>query len=105
MVPMNSKDLYIEWIKQLDLSVILVVGNRVGAINHSLLTVAALKSYGIRCLGLIFNQVDPTVNEIVLADNQDIISGFTELPVLGSFRYDQDVSDFDWEPCVSVCRS
>lgn len=103
MVPMNEDDLYIDWVKRLDLRVILVVANRVGAINHSLLSVNALNQYGISCLGLVFNQVLADLDQAVLADNPRIISQLTGLPVLGSFGYNQELRSFNWEPCLSVC--
>lgn len=42
-------------IKILDLPVVLVCGTKVGSINHSLLTINALKQMGIKLQGLVFN--------------------------------------------------
>jgi dethiobiotin synthetase len=39
------------------LPVIVVVNNRLGALNHTLLTLEAVESRGLRCAGLILNQV------------------------------------------------
>jgi dethiobiotin synthetase len=41
------------------LPVLVVAGNRLGAINHTLLTVAAIRAHGLRCAGVILNHVQP----------------------------------------------
>ena len=55
MVPLNNQFLIIDLIKKLDAEVILVSKNYLGSINHTLLSVAALKQNGIPIKGLIFN--------------------------------------------------
>ncbi len=46
-------------VNRLHLSVILVVGVRLGCINHALLTAAAIRSSGFNIAGWIANHVDP----------------------------------------------
>ena len=46
-------------VTRLQLSVILVVGLRLGCINHALLTAVAIRSRGINIVGWIANHVDP----------------------------------------------
>lgn len=48
-----------ELVTRLQLSVILVVGLRLGCINHALLTAAAIRSGGINIIGWIANHVEP----------------------------------------------
>lgn len=55
MVPLNDNFLMIDVIKQLDAKVILVSQNYLGSINHTLLSLHALKKYGIPMMGIIFN--------------------------------------------------
>ena len=55
MVPLNDKYLVIDLIKKLDVEVIVVSQNYLGSINHTLLTVFALKQYDIPIKGIIFN--------------------------------------------------
>lgn len=55
MVPLNQNDLMIDLIKQLDCPVILVSKNYLGSINHTLLSVEALKNRNIAIEGIIFN--------------------------------------------------
>ena len=55
MVPLNQLDLIIDLIKKLALEVVLVSKNYLGSINHTLLSVEALKNRNIPIKGIIFN--------------------------------------------------
>lgn len=55
MVPLNDKDLIIDLIKELEIEVVLVSQNYLGSINHTILSINALKNRGIKVLGIIFN--------------------------------------------------
>jgi len=55
MVPLNDNFLIIDLIKQLNARVILVSKHYLGSINHTLLSLYALKKYGIPVMGIVFN--------------------------------------------------
>lgn len=55
MVPLNDEFLVVDLIQKLKAEVILVSKNYLGSINHTLLTVEALKKRGIPIAGIIFN--------------------------------------------------
>ena len=55
MVPLNNEFLIIDLIKKLGIEVVLVSQNYLGSINHTLLSIYALKNYGIPIRGVIFN--------------------------------------------------
>ena len=55
MVPLNNEFLIIDLIKKLGIEVVLVSQNYLGSINHTLLSIYALKNYGIPIRGIIFN--------------------------------------------------
>lgn len=54
LVPLSAKELIIDLIKPAD-KIILVSRNYLGSINHTLLSIEALKSRGLECFGIIFN--------------------------------------------------
>jgi len=67
MVPLNDKQLNIDVIRQWNIHVILVSQNYLGSINHTLLSVEALKNHGISVLGIIFNgDRNKATEEIIL---------------------------------------
>jgi dethiobiotin synthetase len=54
-VPLNDRHLIVDLIGYLQLPVVVVSANYLGSINHTLLTLEALRSRGIPVAGLIFN--------------------------------------------------
>ncbi|MEO7343807.1 MAG: dethiobiotin synthase [Methylotenera sp.] len=58
-VPVNKTETLADIALQLDIPIILVVGMRLGCINHALLTVEAVENRGLKLVGWIANQIDP----------------------------------------------
>ncbi len=55
MVPINDNELYIDYLSENNLPVILVSQYYLGSINHTLLSIESLKKRKIELLGIIFN--------------------------------------------------
>ena len=53
MVPLNDRELMLDLIVQLQVPVIVVASSRLGTINHSLLSLQALRARGVEVLGVI----------------------------------------------------
>ena len=68
MVPINNEgDLYIDLIQQFQLPVILVSMHYLGSINHTLLSIEALKSRKIPIEGIVFvGDENPATEKIIL---------------------------------------
>lgn len=67
MVPLTNQFLVINLIEQLKAEVIIVTRNYLGSINHTLLTVDALKNRNIPIAGIIFNgPATATTEEFIL---------------------------------------
>jgi len=58
LVPLNEQDTTADMVKALNLPVILVAGIRLGCLNHTLLTVAAIRQYDIALAGWIASCID-----------------------------------------------
>jgi len=63
MVPLNNNELIINLIQKLEVEVVLVVQNYLGSINHTLLSIDALKTRKIKVLGIIFNGEENEASE------------------------------------------
>lgn len=55
LVPLNSKDLVIDLAAKLQLSVLLVSRSGLGTINHTLLSIMALRQKNVELLGVVMN--------------------------------------------------
>lgn len=76
MVPLDDQCLMIDVLAAWRLPVVLVVRTYLGSINHSLLSVEALRSRGIPLLGLVMNAGDSPAGE-------EAILKWTQAPLLG----------------------
>jgi len=70
------------------LPVAVVVANRLGAINHALLTVASIRAHGLECAGLIVNH--PSAEEdIATTTNRGVLEEVAKVPILFEIAYGQ----------------
>jgi dethiobiotin synthetase len=71
MVPLNDRDFVIDLIEKIQAPVILVADLYLGSINHTLLTIAMLKSKNIPVKGIVFNGVaNPESERIILRHSE-----------------------------------
>ena len=66
LVPLNEKYFVIDLIKKMNAETILVVQNYLGSINHTLLSIEALKSRNINILGIIISGVENVLSEEII---------------------------------------
>lgn len=63
MVPLTTSLLTIDYVAQHQFPVILVTSGRLGSINHTLLSLEALKSRGLKLKALVYNLKDESKDE------------------------------------------
>ena len=80
LVPITEKIMIADLIKQLKIPTIIVARASLGTINHTLLTVEALRKRKIKIQGIIINGY--TGDELSEDDNADIIFEQTKIPIL-----------------------
>jgi dethiobiotin synthetase len=61
LVPLNKNQILADLAALLNIPIILVVGIKLGCINHALLTVEAIKARGLRLHGWVANHIDPNM--------------------------------------------
>jgi dethiobiotin synthetase len=66
MVPLNNTGLMIDLIQRLNCEVILVSQNYLGSINHTLLSIEALRSRDIPIKGIVFNGLQTSSSEDII---------------------------------------
>lgn len=95
MVPLGEQVDTADLAADLDLPVILVVGMRLGCLNHALLTQEAIRARGLTLAGWIANQIDPTMAEFDA--NVEALEERIRAPLLGvvEFQKSADPSKVD----------
>ena len=84
-VPLNDTQDSADLAVQLDLPVILVVGMRLGCLNHALLTTRAIADCGLKCAGWVANVLDADMP--ALRDNIAALEQRLDAPLLGVLGY------------------
>lgn len=79
-VPLNARETLADLAKGLQLPVILVVGMRLGCINHALLTAEAIAADGLELAGWVANTLDPDME--ALEDNIASLEARLHAPLL-----------------------
>jgi len=80
LLPLNAQEYLADWVIAKQWPVVLVVGVKLGCLNHSLLTVRELRRAGVPLLGYIANVLDPNMH--FLAETLQDLHGRVQLPCL-----------------------
>jgi len=89
-VPLNEREDTADLTQRLGLPVILVVGLRLGCLNHALLTVEAIRQRGLRLAGWVANQIEsdmPFLRENIVALERRLSA-----PLLGVLPYHEGLT-------------
>jgi len=87
-VPLNNKETMADFVKTNNLPVILVVGIKLGCLNHALLTYQAIKNSQVPCIGWVANCIDP--NMLFCQENITTLKTWLKIPLLATVGYQQD---------------
>lgn len=90
MVPLNHEQTWIDFLKLTQIPVILVVGMKLGCINHALLTENALRGHGISCAGWIANCLDPDM--LCLQENIATLKRKLSFPLLATVDFSGEIA-------------
>lgn len=86
-VPLNEHESLPDLVRMLDLPVLLVVGLRLGCLNHAILTSNAIRASGCTLIGWVGNQIDPNFQYI--EENLETLQSRINTPMLGRLRYER----------------
>jgi len=84
-VPLNDQQSLADVAVLLNADVILVVGMRLGCLNHALLTAEAIRQDGLSLVGWVANRIDPEMDEYDA--NLDTLKTRLDAPCLGEVPY------------------
>lgn len=76
------------------LPVIVVVANRLGALNHTILTVEDIRASGLEVAGLVLNHLQDELDTAAVT-NKGVIEELVEAPILAEIIHGQDFLDVE----------
>ena len=89
-VPINSRETLADVARELSCAVVIVVGMRLGCINHALLTMEAIRRDGLQIAGWVANILDTEMPR--LQENIDTLKQCINEPCLGTVPRLDDLS-------------
>lgn len=84
-VPLSHRETFASVAKHLNLPVIMVVGMKLGCINHALLTAESIARDGLKLVGWVANRVDPEMS--CYDENVATIEMMLRAPLLGEVPF------------------
>jgi dethiobiotin synthetase len=88
LVPIADDFTYLDLVLRLSLPVVVVVGSRLGCVNHALLTLKTLANTGARTLGYVLNTIAADAVDTPSAEsNREMIAAFSKATCLGIFPH------------------
>ncbi len=105
-VPIAERFTYLDLARQLELEIVVVVGSRLGCINHALLTFAAIRQAGLRMRGYVINSLEPVAvdDPITPESNRKTISRFTDENDIGLFPHVAGGDGIDHETLAGLAE-
>lgn len=92
LVPILPSFTYADLAKLLKLPLLVVAPNRLGVINHLLLTLEHASSHGLRVLGYVFNRLSAE-SSLAADTNREALLSLTAVPCLGEIPYIEDLEE------------
>jgi dethiobiotin synthetase len=89
-VPLGAQFDSVEMARALGLPVVLVVGMKLGCLNHALLTQDAIAAAGLKLAGWIANEIDPDMRAI--EENVDALAARLGAPLIARFPHVSELS-------------
>jgi dethiobiotin synthetase len=89
MVPLLPSYTYADFARVLKLPLIVVAANKLGMINHLLLTLEHASCKGLSVLGYVLNQIESQLS-LAAETNRDALVSLTGVPCMGELPYVED---------------
>ena len=110
--PLNETETLLDLFLLLSFPLMLVVGNKLGVVNHALLTIEACTVRNLSLIGFTTTEPFPAINveeKLLRADNISIITTLSGLPCLADIKHlpglrEKDNHDRAWEQVAEAVR-
>ncbi|PYJ47358.1 MAG: dethiobiotin synthase [Verrucomicrobia bacterium] len=99
LVPIRSGYFVSDLGAAMKLPVLVVAQDRLGCLNHTMLTVRSISEYGLRCLAVALTPA-PGTNDIAAATNEGVLKKILNIPLLGGLGENLMELPLDWRLIV-----
>ena len=93
LVPVKKDFFMLDLAKELNLPILIVSPNRLGTLNHTLLTARYALDHGAEVAGIIMNTPNPGGAGVAEKTNAEVLKELSPVPVIGELPYIEDISN------------
>jgi dethiobiotin synthetase len=101
LVPIRQKYFVSDLAAEMKLPVLIVAQNRLGCLNHTLLTIRGVTSRGLRCAGVALNEFRASA-DYASTTNREVLRKLTEVPILPGLAAEMAEFPPEWEQLVRL---
>ena len=102
MVPLNDRNNVVDMAHALGCPVILVVGMRLGCLNHALLTAKTIQVAGLQLAGWVANQIEPQMDSF--DENLLTLERKLNCPLLGVLPFERNVATKNFSTLLDLAQ-
>lgn len=99
--PLTESETMIDLMQALKYPILLVAHRGLGTINHTLLSIEALRGAGLEIMGVVFNEVEDIEPDFIKVDNPGAVESFGKVEILGNIDY---LNDLESRPDAAWAR-
>jgi dethiobiotin synthetase len=100
LVPIRADYFVSDLAAEMKLPVLIVAANRLGCLNHSILTISNVRSRGLKCTGLVLNNPAGGA-DVAVSTNEDILRRIIDVPVVSGLTENMGKLPSDWEKMLA----
>lgn len=93
-VPINRQETMADLAIKLNLPIVLVVGVRLGCINHALMTAGSIRAAGLNLVGWVANRIDP--NMPAIEENIATLKAMLKAPFIADVAWGEEPQFIDF---------
>ena len=104
LVPIRADYFVSDLASELRLPVLVVAQNRLGCLNHSMLTVRSVQAQGLKCTGLVMNE-PPAQKDIAVSTNVEVLQRFLGVPIVPGLSENMAELPSEWKAMIGEVKS
>ncbi|MBA2432774.1 MAG: dethiobiotin synthase [Chthoniobacterales bacterium] len=101
LVPIRQKYFVSDLAAEMKLPVLIVAQNRLGCLNHTLLTIRGVTSRGLPCVGVALNEFQASA-DYASTTNMEVLRKLTEVPILPGLAAEMSEFPPEWEQLLRL---
>jgi len=99
-LPVSNEQLLSDWVVEKQLPVILIVGLKLGCLNHALLTAQTIQQSGLYIAGWIANHLQPDMPYV--QDNISTLNSLIKAPLIAEIPFLENINKQDLSSYIEV---